>query len=74
MHIENFRNAPCRIFIRGLIFASLAAQLSGCAVGTVAGAAVSVASGTLTAAADITSSVVGGAVDIVTPDSNSEDD
>ena len=72
MVIETFRNAPLRTLFRGLIFAGLAVHLSGCAVCTIAGAAVSVASGTLTAAADVTSSVVGGAVDIVTPDS--EDD
>lgn len=57
---------------RGFVFVLLALSLSGCAVGPIAGAAVSLVSGTVTAAADVTSSVVGGAVDIVTPDKNQE--
>tara|TARA_R110002110_G_scaffold58618_1_gene166661 strand:+ start:168 stop:380 length:213 start_codon:yes stop_codon:yes gene_type:complete len=51
---------------RAFIVTIFAITLSGC----VAGAAVSLATGTLTAAADVTSSVVGGVADVVVPDSD----
>jgi len=72
MSFESICKGPHRGLIRGPIFLLLAVSLSGCAVGTIAGAAVSLASGTLTAAADVTSSVVGTVVDVAIPDSDPE--
>jgi len=72
MSIINIILEPKRGLIRGFVFALFALTLSGCAVGSVAGAAVSLVSGTVTAAADVTSSVVGGVADAVTPDSDGE--
>ena len=72
MSIMNIILEPKRGLVRGFVFALFALTLSGCAAGSVAGAAVSLVSGTVTAAADVTSSVVGGVSDAVTPDSDSE--
>lgn len=57
---------------RGFVFCLLALSLSGCAAGPIAGAALSLASGTLTAASDVTSNAVGSAVDVVSPDNKQE--
>ncbi len=72
MSIMNIILEPKRGLIRGFVFTLFALTLSGCAVGSVAGAAVSLVSGTVTGAAEVTSSVVGGVADAVTPDSDSE--
>ncbi|SFT79568.1 hypothetical protein SAMN05444141_103448 [Pseudovibrio denitrificans] len=48
--------------------------ISGCAVVSVGGAAVSVASTAVTTTAKVGTSVVGGAVDLAIPDDNEDDD
>jgi hypothetical protein len=72
MSIVSIYNDRKRGLVRGFIFAAFALSLSGCALGPVGGAAISLASGTLTAASDITSSVVGTAVDVAVPDNAKE--
>lgn len=72
MDIESIYNRSKRKLARGFSLSILALALSGCAGGPIVGAAVSLASGTLTAASDITSNVVGTAVDVATPDSKSD--
>jgi len=72
MSIVSIYNDKKRGLIRGFIFSVFAISLSGCALGPIGGAAISLASGTLTAASDITSSVVGTAVDVAVPDSAKE--
>ena len=57
---------------RSFIFSIIALSLSGCALGPIGGAALSLASGTMTAASDITSNVVGSAVDATAPDSGKD--
>jgi len=61
-----------RVIVRGFIFLCVSLGLSGCAAGPIAGVAVSLVSGTVTAAADVTSSVVGTVVDVAIPDSDKE--
>jgi len=63
MLIEYITTGSRRKFTRGLIFAALALSLTGCALGPVGGAAVSLVSGTMTGVSDITSNVVSSAVD-----------
>jgi len=72
MSMLSINTGSKRKLARGFIFLGLAVSLSGCALGPIGGAAISLASGTLTGAADITSSVVGGAVDTVSPDGSPE--
>ncbi len=65
MSIKSVHAGSTRGLYRCGIFALLAISLSGCAAGPIAGAAVSLASGTLTAASDVTSNVVAGTAEIV---------
>ncbi|WP_109316388.1 hypothetical protein [Pseudovibrio ascidiaceicola] len=58
--------------ITASIFAVLLG-ISGCAVVSVGGAAVSVATTAVTATAKVGTSVVGGAVDLAIPDDNEDD-
>jgi hypothetical protein len=69
---------PITRWLSRLLAAAALATLSGCAVVTVAGAAVgaavTVAGAVVSTGVKVTGAAVGAAVDVVTPDSDDEDD
>ncbi len=72
MAIENIHTVSKRGLTRSFFFCALALSLSGCALSPIGGAAISLVSGTVTGVSDITSNVVGTAVDTTNPDNTRE--